>query len=72
MYLYFWFLGAILSLKQLGIFFFQNWTLLFNVGAIDVMIIYETDQMQCIFGQHCGYWWSAALAFNCYKCNSLL
>ena len=26
------------------------------------LVIYETGGMHCKFGQHCGYWWSGALA----------
>ena len=47
-------------LEQLANFlFFKMW---FYFLMLFVIIFYETSQMQCIFGKHCGYWWSGALA----------
>ena len=47
--------------KRLG-YFLKNVVLFRNVVPYCVIFLYETDPIQWMFSQHCGYWWPGALA----------
>ena len=51
-----------LTLKWLGHFFFKMWFHFLMLFTLCAIVLYETGPIQCMFSQHCGYWWPGALA----------
>ena len=44
------------------VIFFKVWFYFLMLFTINVILFYKIDRTQYLFGQHCGYWCSGALA----------
>ena len=56
-----WKVGQDLTHKQLSHLYILKKTYFLMLLTINVMFLFETCPTQCIFSQHCGYWWPGAL-----------